>query len=101
MTITVAEIQKLADLSRLKLKDGEAERYAKEIGNILKYVDQIQEVTEGQDMSSSNKKPIDFPHRNVLRDDVPDKLINPSPEKLIEAAPEHEDGLVKVKKILA
>ncbi len=101
MTITSSDVQKLADLSRVKLKEGEGERYAKEIGNILKYVDQIQEVTEGADTSSSNKNPNDFPHRNILRDDVPDVLINPSPEKLIEATPEHEDGLVKVKKILA
>ena len=101
MTITSEDIQKLASLSRLKLQDGESEQYAKEIGGILKYVDQIQEVTEGADTTSaSGKKPDEIPHRNIMRDDVADQLLNSDPQKLVEAAPEHQDGLVKVKKIL-
>lgn len=101
MTITSEEIQKLASLSRLKLTEEETEQYAKEISGILKYVDQIQEVTEGADTTnSSGKNPADIYHRNVMRDDVADQVLNPLPQKLVEAAPEHQDGLVKVKKIL-
>ena len=101
MTITAGDIQKLANLSRLKLTEEETEQYAKEISGILKYVDQIQEVTEGADTTSAaTKKPADISHRNVMRDDVADKMLSPEPQKLVEAAPEHQDGLVKVKKIL-
>ena len=101
MTITSDDIQKLASLSRLKLNEGEGEQYAKEIGGILKYVDQIQEVTEGADTTnSSTKRPDQIPHRNIMRDDISDNLLNPNPIKLVESAPEHQDGLVKVKKIL-
>jgi len=100
MIITSEEIQKLASLSRLKLTDEETEQYAKEITGILKYVDQIQEVTEGADTTSSAKDPSEFPHRNTMRDDVAQSQLNGVPEKLVEAAPNHRDGLVEVKKIL-
>ncbi len=101
MTITKEEIQKLASLSRLKLTEEEKEQYAKDLSGILKYVDQIQEVTEGADTTnSSNKKPSEIPHRNVMRDDVDGQLLNGDPKKLVEAAPKHQDGLVEVKKIL-
>lgn len=101
MTITTEEIQKLASLSRLKLTDEETEQYAKDLSGILKYVDQIQEVTEGVvTTSASDKKAIEFPHRNIMRDDVSDQLLNPEPQKLVEAAPRHQGGLVEVKKIL-
>ena len=100
MTISPQDIQKLASLSRLKLTEEESEQYAKEISGILKYVDQIQEVTEGIELSNSSVSPSDIPHRNVMRDDVADQLLNPVPQKLVEAAHEHQDGLVKVKKIL-
>ena len=101
MTITKEGIQKLASLSRLKLTEEETEQYAKDLSGILKYVDQIQEVTDGVNTTnSSNKKPSEIPHRNVMRDDVADKLLNGEPQKLVEAAPSHRDGLVEVKKIL-
>lgn len=101
MTITKEEIQKLASLSRLKLTEEETEQYAKDLNGILKYVDQIQEVTDGVDTTnSSNKNPAEISHRNVMRDDTADQLLNPEPQKLVEAAPKHQDGLVEVKKIL-
>jgi aspartyl-tRNA(Asn)/glutamyl-tRNA(Gln) amidotransferase subunit C len=101
MIITIEEIQKLASLSRLKLTDEETEQYAKDLTGILKYVDQIQEVTEGADTTSTTgKAPVYFPHRNVMRDDIADQALNPLPQKLVEAAPKHQDGLVEVKKIL-
>ncbi|MEI6041999.1 MAG: Asp-tRNA(Asn)/Glu-tRNA(Gln) amidotransferase subunit GatC [bacterium] len=101
MTITSEDIQKLASLARIKVANEEAEQYATEISHILKYVDQIQEVTEGADTTSASiKNPSDLSHRNVMRDDVADQLLNPVPQKLVEAAPKHQDGLVEVKKIL-
>jgi aspartyl-tRNA(Asn)/glutamyl-tRNA(Gln) amidotransferase subunit C len=101
MTITTEEIQKLANLSRLKLTEEETKQYAKDLSGILKYVDQIQEVTDGVDTTSTSlKAPEDFPHRNVMRDDVSDQSLNPEPQKLVEAAPKYQDGLVEVKKIL-
>jgi aspartyl-tRNA(Asn)/glutamyl-tRNA(Gln) amidotransferase subunit C len=102
MTITQADIQKLASLSRMKLTEEEQAQFAKEIDSILGYVEQIKEVSSGTQGGSSHadKKPSDIPHRNALREDVADADLNPDSSVLVDAAPAHEQGFVKVKKIL-
>ncbi len=98
MTITQADIQKLASLSRMKLTDEEQATFAKDIDSVLGYVEQIKEVSS--DVSHADKKPSDIPHRNALREDVADADLNPDASALVDAAPAHEQGFVKVKKIL-
>ncbi len=98
MSLSQSDIQKLASLSRLKLSDEELAQFTKEIDSILGYVEQIKEVSEGG--GANVKKPSDILHRNILREDVDDRELIASGEKLISAAPESQDGLVKVKKIL-
>lgn len=106
MTITQADIQKLASLSRMKLTDDEQAQFAKEIDSVLGYVEQIKEVSSGAHAGASgiashaDKKPSDILHRNAIREDVADRYLNSDASKLVEAAPEHEQGFVKVKKIL-
>lgn len=98
MTITQADIQKLASLSRMKLTEEEQATFAKDIDSILGYVEQIKEVSS--DASHADKKPSDIPHRNALREDVADADLNSDASVLVGAAPAHEQGFVKVKKIL-
>jgi aspartyl-tRNA(Asn)/glutamyl-tRNA(Gln) amidotransferase subunit C len=98
MTITQTDIQKLANLSRIKLTDEEQTQFAKEIDSILGYVEQIKEVSS--DVSHADKKPADIAHRNALREDIADANLNPDSSVLVESAPAHEQGFVKVKKIL-
>ncbi len=107
MTITQADIQKLASLSRMKLTEEEQTQFAKEIDSILGYVEQIKEVSSGANadgtgavVSHADKKPSDIPHRNAMREDIADAHLNSDATKLVEAAPAHEQGFVKVKKIL-
>jgi aspartyl-tRNA(Asn)/glutamyl-tRNA(Gln) amidotransferase subunit C len=107
MTITQADIQKLASLSRMKLTEDEQSQFASEIDSILGYVEQIKEVSSGGNtsataasLSHANKKPSDIPHRNLMREDIADTQLNPDTSKLVEAAPAYEQGFVKVKKIL-
>lgn len=98
MTITQTDIQKLASLSRMKLTDEEQSQFAKEIDSILGYVEQIKEVSS--DVSHADKKPADIAHRNLMREDIADANLNPESNVLVESAPAHEQGFVKVKKIL-
>lgn len=92
----------------MKLTDEEKAQFATEIDSILGYVEQIKEVsssganTESGATASAhaNKQPSDIPHRNILCEDVADTLLNTDPKVLVDAAPAHEDGFVKVKKIL-
>ncbi len=97
MSITDADIEKLASLSRMKLSAEERSQFAKEIDSILGYVEQIKEVSAG---GASGKKPSDIPHRNILRADIADRDLGDDTSILIEAAPKSLDGYVQVKKIL-
>ncbi len=101
---TVADVTKLAALTRLALTDEEKERFAKEIGGILAYVGQIQEVAGSADITAHRMDSANYVHKNVLRDDVADKgtgtELNPDAHTLINSAPEHTEEYVKVKKIL-
>ncbi len=101
---TVADVEKLANLSRLALTEDEKISFAKEIGGILAYVGQIQEVSGGADVLAGRTDPKHYPHRNVLREDIADKgtgmELNPDASILVEAAPQHTPEHVKVKKIL-
>lgn len=102
------DIENLASLSRMKLTESEKDRFVKEIGSILAYVHQIQEVTEGvvnntdaeHNHGLSPKTSSQFSHRNIFREDVDDRNLNPETESLVRLAPESQDGYIKVKKIL-
>ena len=88
-------LKELIDLKNSLDKDNEEEKelYTKQLGDVLKYVDQMNEV------DTSNVKPmtqvIDFV--NVMREDVPHQEI--SKEALMSNAPDEENGFFKVPKI--
>jgi aspartyl-tRNA(Asn)/glutamyl-tRNA(Gln) amidotransferase subunit C len=98
--VSPEDIEKLASLSRMKLTEEEKSRYAQEIGSILGYVTQIQEVTDGASTDSIAKTPDMYPHRNVLREDVDNRDLNDDTSELVKLAPRSHDGYVQVKKIL-
>ena len=91
--ITVKDVEHVAKLARLELTEDEKVLYTKQLGDVLKYVDQMNEV------DTSNVKPmtqvIDFV--NVTREDVPVQEI--SKETLMSNAPDEENGFFKVPKI--
>ena len=91
--ITVKDVEHVAKLARLELTEDEKVLYTKQLGDVLKYVDQMNEV------DTSNVKPmtqvIDFV--NVTREDVPVQEI--SKEVLMSNAPDEENGFFKVPKI--
>ena len=91
--ITTEEVKHLADLARIEMLPGEAEKMTKEIDSILGYVGQINETTG--DMTRAIP-----PLRNVMREDAPTNTPGDYTEKLLENAPAREGGYVKVKKIL-
>ena len=97
MSLTEADIQKLASLSRMKLSEEELSQFTKEIDSILGYVEQIKEVSASADAAKSSGT---ISHKNVLREDADDRDLNATGESLVSAAPESQGGLIKVKKIL-
>uniref|UniRef100_UPI004027F179 Asp-tRNA(Asn)/Glu-tRNA(Gln) amidotransferase subunit GatC n=1 Tax=Candidatus Scatousia sp. TaxID=3085663 RepID=UPI004027F179 len=93
MMITIKDVEHVAKLARLELTEDEKELYTKQLGDVLKYVDQMNEV------DTSNVKPmtqvIDFV--NVMREDK--VVYEHTKEELMANAPEEENGFFKVPKI--
>ena len=91
--ITIKDVEHVAKLARLELTEDEKELYTKQLGDVLKYVDQMNE------FDTSNVKPmtqvIDFV--NVMRDDK--VVYELTKEELMANAPEVENGFFKVPKI--
>ena len=91
--ITIKDVEHVAKLARLELTEDEKELYTKQLGDVLKYVDQMNEV------DTSNVKPmtqvIDFV--NVMREDKVG--YENTKEELMANAPDEENGFFKVPKI--
>ena len=91
--ITIQDVEHVAKLARLDLTEEEKVKFSKQLGDVLKYVEQMNEV------DTSNVEPmahaIDFV--NVMREDV--VKYEQSKEELMKNAPDAEDGFFKVPKI--
>ncbi len=89
------EVRRLAQLSSISLNDKQIEDLQKDIGNILNYVEQLQQI-DTSDIEPSYQ----VTHlSNVGREDV---VINYglSREQLLNSAPDQQDGHIKVPKVL-
>ncbi len=94
--ISKEEIEKLAELSRIELREGEVEALQKDISSILDYVGQISAL-EG---NVATDVPL---NHNVMREDVPYTSTSPlltSREALVKAFPRQENGYNVVRKII-
>ena len=91
--ITIQDVEHVAKLSRLDLTEEEKVKFSKQLGDVLKYVEQMNEV------DTSNVEPlshvVDF--NNVMRED--EIHYDCSKEELMMNAPEEENGFFKVPKI--
>lgn len=94
--ITVTEIEKLAQLARIKLDDAEKQGLTKEIDSILTYVDQIKKATVNVDYT-----PIPGAVHNIFRDDITQKISDEDREGILNEAPYREGEFVAVKKIIS
>lgn len=94
--ITIAELEKLAQLSRIKIVDEDKETLLKEFDSILAYIDQLKKV----DVSIDTEGRVGVV-RNVTREDVTRDTTPKDREKLLSGAPQREGDFIAVKKIIA
>lgn len=94
-SITIDDVKRLAQLSALTVSDTEAESLRRQIGDILGYVEQLNEVdTTGLEPTYQVSE-----IENVTRkDEIKDYGV--SREALLQNAPATENGQIKVKKVL-
>jgi len=88
----IQDIEKLAKLARIELTEQEKQKYLKDIGSILAYVDQIKGIVAqtGEERTAGDL-------RNVMR---VDEISTTDSVDLIAEFPHQERSYLKVKKIL-
>lgn len=94
-TISIADVQKLAQLSALTITDDQAKTMTDELNDILGYVEQLDEVdTEGITPTYQVSG-----LENVTR---PDEIVDMgvSQADLLKNAPAEQDGSIKVPRVL-
>ncbi len=94
--ITIKEVEKLAELARIKLNSEEKESLTKEIDSILTYVDQIKKATVDIDYT-----PLVGAVHNVFKEDIVSDTNKEDRERIIKEAPDREGDFISVKKIIA
>ncbi len=91
--ITIKDVEHVAKLARLELSEEEKEKFSKQLGDILTYVEQMNKV------DTTNVEPMSHavPIVNVMREDV--VVTEHTKEELMANAPSVEDGFFRVPKI--
>jgi len=91
--ISTEDVKHVAKLARLELTEEEINKYSKQLGDILKYVEQMNEV----DTTGIEPMPHAIPVYNVMREDV--VKYEQTKEELMANAPFEENGFFRVPKI--
>ena len=95
MTISKEDVEKLAQLARIDLPEAEKESLAKEMDQIIAFVDELKTADANLDDHAS----VGTPH-NIMREDTNAHETGIYTEALLNNAPAREGNFVKVKNIL-
>lgn len=94
MAVTKKDVEKIAELARLKFSDDELENFTPQMNEILSYMDKLNE------LDTQNVKPLSHPveQTNVFRDDE----LKPSilTEEALKNAPDKTEQHFKVPKVI-
>ena len=90
MTLTLKQVEHIANLARLDLTPEEKERYCRQLSAILAYFDQLQRVDTTDIPPTSGVQP----DRSVLRPDQPRPSLDV--DTLMDNAPDSEDDQFRV-----
>lgn len=91
--ISTDDVKHVAKLARLELTEEEIDKYSKQLGSILEYVEQMNEI----DTTGIEPMPHAIPVYNVMREDV--VKYEQTKEEMLANAPFEEDGFFRVPKI--
>ena len=94
MTLTLAEVEHIAELARLSLTDAEKTLYRDQLSAILDYAAILQQV----DTSAISPTATVLPLRNVMRPDAVEPSM--SSEDVLANASDVEEGCFRVRAIL-
>ncbi len=94
MSVTKKDVEKIAQLAKLKFKDSEMDEFTKDMNNILTYMEKLNE------LNTENVEPLSHPNEdsNIFREDVLKPSI--STEEALKNAPDKDDKFFKVPKVI-
>ncbi|CAM3323824.1 Asp-tRNA(Asn)/Glu-tRNA(Gln) amidotransferase subunit GatC [Paenibacillus lupini] len=94
MSITIKDVEHVANLARLELTNEEKEQFTGQLNAILKYAEKLDSLNTDNVEPTSHVLPI----TNVMREDVTRESL--PIEKVLLNAPDEEDGQIKVPAVL-
>lgn len=94
MTLTLAEVEHIAELARLRLTDEEKERYREQLSAILDHFAQLQALDTADIPPTSSV----LPARSVLREDI--ALRGLSLDDLLRNAPDIKTDQFRIPPVL-
>lgn len=94
MAVTKKDVEKIAELAKLKFSDEELENFTPQMNEILSYMDKLNE------LDTENVKPLSHPVEqiNVFREDELKSSV--STEEALKNAPDKTDNHFKVPKVI-
>jgi aspartyl-tRNA(Asn)/glutamyl-tRNA(Gln) amidotransferase subunit C len=94
MSLSEKDVQYVAKLARLEVTPEETAKYTEQLGNILKYVEQLNE------LDTAHVEPLTHPldMKNVFRPDVNEPSL--SQKDVLSNGPEVQAGHFRVPKIM-
>ena len=96
MSLTLSEVEHIAELARLELTDEEKERFRQQLSEILEYAVRLQSVDTSQTLPNAVRLAV-APH-SVLRPDVPAPSLEV--KEVLANAPQVEDDQFRVPPVL-
>ncbi|RMD55177.1 MAG: Asp-tRNA(Asn)/Glu-tRNA(Gln) amidotransferase subunit GatC [Nitrospirae bacterium] len=88
------DVEKVAQLAMLGLNEEEKELYGKQLGDIIKFMNKLNELNTEDVEPTSHVVDIN----NVFREDEPKESL--PREEVLKNAPDKEDGFFKVPRII-
>ncbi|MEH7345827.1 Asp-tRNA(Asn)/Glu-tRNA(Gln) amidotransferase subunit GatC [Bacillus sp. JJ1532] len=92
--ISTEQVKHVATLARLAITEEEAEMFSKQLGSMINFAEQLNE------LDTDNVEPTShvLDMKNVMREDIPQEGLPQS--EVLKNAPDHQDGQVKVPSII-
>ncbi|MGZ4164868.1 MAG: Asp-tRNA(Asn)/Glu-tRNA(Gln) amidotransferase subunit GatC [Tumebacillaceae bacterium] len=94
MSITIKEVEHIANLSRLALNDDQKVKMADTLGKILDFAAQLQELDVEHVAPTTHSMPL----KNVMREDVARAWL--TQEEALSHAPAQENGQFRVPAVM-
>lgn len=94
MKISKEDVKKVAELARLEFNEAQTEKFTEQLGNILEYIEKLNELDTDDVEPTSHVLDISTP----LREDKVQKLL--TIDEVLQNAPESEDDFFVVPQVI-